>query len=267
MIDDLIFDVGMHKGEDSAFYLAKGYRVIGFEANPDLANHCRMRFADESRLTVIEGAIDDSGLSTVPFYRHAETVWGTTNSQWVARNAKFGESEAIEVPTVNFAEALQEHGVPMFMKIDVEGADSICLDSLSALSETPRYLSLESTKTDYSALQAEFTTLESLGYDRYAVVQQKSIPGSEVHTRTIDGHSLDYRFEPDSSGSFADELTRWIDRAGAEARYRRIFQEYKLWGDESLVRRSEIMNRLLDFASRRLRPLPGWYDTHAARRR
>src|ERR1019366_6379367 len=52
---DLIYDVGMHKGEDSDFYLQKGFRVIGFEADPDLIEHCRNRFSreiEQGRLTI-----------------------------------------------------------------------------------------------------------------------------------------------------------------------------------------------------------------------
>ena len=33
---DLIFDIGMHKGEDAEFYLRKGFRVVAFEADADL---------------------------------------------------------------------------------------------------------------------------------------------------------------------------------------------------------------------------------------
>ena len=43
---DLIYDVGMHKGEDTDYYLQKGFRVVAFEANPDLVNLCRTRFAN-----------------------------------------------------------------------------------------------------------------------------------------------------------------------------------------------------------------------------
>ena len=32
--DDLIYDVGMHRAEDTEFYLAKGFRVIAVEASP-----------------------------------------------------------------------------------------------------------------------------------------------------------------------------------------------------------------------------------------
>ena len=30
---DLIYDVGMHRGEDTAFYLRKGFRVVAVEAD------------------------------------------------------------------------------------------------------------------------------------------------------------------------------------------------------------------------------------------
>ena len=63
LVNDLVYDVGLHKGEDSAFYLAKGYRVVAFEANPDLTSMCRARFSSEilaERLTIVEGAITAS---------------------------------------------------------------------------------------------------------------------------------------------------------------------------------------------------------------
>jgi len=36
MEENLVFDIGMHRGEDSEFYLKKGFRVIGVEANQEL---------------------------------------------------------------------------------------------------------------------------------------------------------------------------------------------------------------------------------------
>jgi hypothetical protein len=57
---DLIMDVGMHDGTDTAFYLAKGFKVVAVEANPDLVAAGRARFAreiDEGRLTIVGAAI------------------------------------------------------------------------------------------------------------------------------------------------------------------------------------------------------------------
>ena len=34
MIPKLVYDVGMNNGDDTAYYLRMGYRVVAFEANP-----------------------------------------------------------------------------------------------------------------------------------------------------------------------------------------------------------------------------------------
>ena len=36
---DLIYDVGFHQGEDTAYYLKKGFRVVAFEAHPTWRRH------------------------------------------------------------------------------------------------------------------------------------------------------------------------------------------------------------------------------------
>ena len=76
---DLIYDVGMHKGEDTDYYLQKGFRVVAFEANPDLVKLCRTRFAnaiDRKELTIVEGAIvnKERAQKTVKFYRQSEKI-------------------------------------------------------------------------------------------------------------------------------------------------------------------------------------------------
>nr|MBS9781973.1 hypothetical protein [Gammaproteobacteria bacterium] len=42
---NLIYDVGMCQGEDTAFYLKKGFTVIAFEANPELITQAKIKFA------------------------------------------------------------------------------------------------------------------------------------------------------------------------------------------------------------------------------
>jgi len=39
-----IFDVGLHKGEDTEYYLTRGFRVVAIEANPDLVLFCTEKF-------------------------------------------------------------------------------------------------------------------------------------------------------------------------------------------------------------------------------
>jgi FkbM family methyltransferase len=270
---DLIFDVGMHRGEDTAFYLRKGYRVVGFEANPDLVALNLERFRAEiadGRVTVVSGAIADVAEKTITFYRHpGVSAWGTTKPDWVERNTRLGEaSVAIDVPVVSFAEALHEHGMPWYLKIDIEGADRHCLHVLSLFEDHPTFLSIESEKRDWDQLLAEFDVLENLGYDRFAAVQQSSLNRRirALRTRTLTGAPLRHRFENSASGPFGEDVQDWAPRDEVVARYRRIFKEYRLVGDQSLLRRTRAGIQFLEGLGRIVhRPLPGWYDTHATR--
>jgi FkbM family methyltransferase len=268
---DLVFDVGLHLGEDTAYYLSKGFRVVAFEANPALVRHCRTRFArelDEGDLTIVEGAIDDQGRGSVTFYIQPEfSYWGTTDGAWAERNAPRGSSAAIDVPTVDFAEALRHFGVPHYMKVDIEGADQICLHALGETAERPRFLSIESEKVDWHALESEFELLRGLGYRRFAVCQQAEMEKRILLTRSRTGAPLEYRFEAGSSGPFGEDITEpWTDSAAALERYRSIFRRYRAFGDDSPLGRTRPGRVTRRQLARVLRaPLPGWYDTHAER--
>jgi FkbM family methyltransferase len=268
MENDLIYDLGLHKGEDAAYYLAKGYRVIGFEANPRLAQHCRDRFAGEiedGRMTVVEGVIAATDEATIRFYEHtAQTHWGTIDPDRAERNAGLGPSIAVELPVVSLRDWLEITGIPYYFKVDIEGADEHCLQTLLEFDDRPEYLSLESSQ-DWGELLDEFALLERLGYDRFAVVQQAGLDEGEIDTTTYDGAPMHYRFEEFSSGSFGEDIQRWTDRDGALARYRRVFWMYRLCGLR-IVRHTRIGRGLRGRMQGWIHiALPGWYDTHATR--
>ena len=57
---ELIYDIGMHEGEDSKFYLLKGFRVVAVEADPELCRVAAERlgqFTATGQLTIINRAI------------------------------------------------------------------------------------------------------------------------------------------------------------------------------------------------------------------
>jgi FkbM family methyltransferase len=274
---DLVYDVGMHRGEDTAFYLKKGCRVIGFEADPVLAAECRGRFAAaiaDGRLVIVEGAIcaRSAAAAKVAFYRNPTTsVWGTVEPKWADRNARLGSpSERIEVPAVEFGDCLARFGVPHYLKIDIEGADLLCVEALSGATKCPDYLSIESNKTDFNALVREFDLLCGLGYTRFAVVQQARIHRQPFDGRTLAGEPLHHDFERGASGPFGKDLrVAYVSREEAIDRHRRIFAQYRRYGDDSTLGRTlwgriqrKVAGRYFNWVLRQ--PLPGWYDTHAA---
>jgi FkbM family methyltransferase len=274
-LSNLIYDVGMHKGEDTLFYLKKGYNVIAFEADPDLATECRVKFADEiknNQLVIIEGAIVDSNLlnaetNSVKFFKNkSNSVWGTVANEWAQRNENFGaSSDIIDIQAINFIDCLNTYGVPYYLKIDIEGMDIICLQSLLYFSEKPDYVSIESEKISFHKLKKEFDLLTELGYYSFKAINQANIITQKLPSITNQGTHINHKFENGSSGTFGTELPKkWKTKNQIINEYRRIFWGYKLFGDYGVLPKNIFITLLLRIITKiSTSPIPGWYDTHA----
>jgi FkbM family methyltransferase len=259
---DLIFDVGMHVGEDTEFYLKKGFRVVAIEADPAHAERGARRFAAEiadGRLTLVDKAIARAP-GRVSFYRsHHNTSWGTIFETWAARNKALGDktAERIEVEATTMGAIFEAYGVPYFMKIDVEGADVLCLEALRDSPVKPKYLSIESNKISLSGLRDEFRILRELGYERFKVVPQHLVPRQRPPSPSREGRYVDHSFCIGASGLFGEEAPgRWLDARAAYRAYLPIFLRYRIVGDNPV-------SRLGKRVAARLGLSDGWYDTHA----
>src|SRR5258706_8672200 len=129
--EDLIFDIGLHKGEDTVFYLKQGYNVLAVEANPILVNYCEQKFKKEikaNRLTILNvGIADESGV--LPFFVNLySSEWSSFNKSIGTRNnTRF---ETIEVPTIRTKTLFEEYGIPYYLKVDIEGNDFLSLNDI-----------------------------------------------------------------------------------------------------------------------------------------
>ena len=233
-----------------------------------LADIIRLRFPAAiaaGRLTVVCAAIADQNGPIDFFENETVSVWGTTSATWAERNAKMGApSTCIEVDGVRFGELLDTYGTPYYIKIDIEGADLLCLEALR-FRDKPRHVSLESTKESWAGLEAEFDLLEELGYDRYKVVPQHEICKQLAPRPAQEGEYIPYRPVPGSSGFFGDEAPgRWLNRGAALDAYRSAFLTYALYGDDGIVHRYPDIKGELD---RFMTPPESsvWFDTHATR--
>lgn len=269
--DDLIYDVGMHIGEDTDFYLKKGFRVIAFEANPELVKLNQKKFEQQiknKKLVIISGAIIENPESDkVKFYVNKKrTVWGTVDPEWVARNEKTGAiHEVIEVNAIDFAKCIEVYGIPYYMKIDIEGADLVCLNALKNFSMRPSYISVESEKVIFSKLVEEIALFECLGYNKFVAVQQGNIKNTKVPKPAREGVYVMHKFIEGASGLFGRELTGEF-KAGKDilTEYESIFHYYNKFGDNSFWRQNKIGRLILTLITKITnKPLPGWYDTHA----
>jgi FkbM family methyltransferase len=196
---DLIFDVGMHKGQDTAFYLAKGFRVVAIEANPSLARWARFRFRREikrGQLRILNIGVGEKE-GVFPFFvsaRHSE--WSSFDQQTGSRG---GCKKVIQVPMLPLEDVMKEHGVPYYLKIDVEGYDVTVLKRVAEIADRPKFVSIENGW----GFVVDFLT--GLGYDGFKFINQTEVPRMRCPRPCKEGLEIDWAFPAGSSGPFGEE--------------------------------------------------------------
>lgn len=204
--ENLIFDIGMHVGDDADFYLKKGFHVIAVEANPLLVTSCRKRFKsqiDAGLLVIEEGAIAEAS-GSVPFFINEEKDdWSSTLRQVASReNMPVRE---IYVDALRLDDLICKYGVPYYLKIDIEGGDKVALQQMFRVPERPKYCSVEAHELIY------LLRMFDLGYTRFKVVNQGNYWWFRCPNPPLEGLHVDHTFSIHSSGSFGEEAVgRWV---------------------------------------------------------
>jgi FkbM family methyltransferase len=131
--NDLIFDVGANHGVKTDVFLRLGARVVAVE--PDEANQAilRQRFLSyrvfRKALVVVQKALSDSEAVETMWIDAPGSAKNTLSRKWVDTlrddKGRFGYqldfSGQKNVETTTLEQLMVEHGVPFFIKIDVEG--------------------------------------------------------------------------------------------------------------------------------------------------
>lgn len=271
--DGLIYDVGMHEGEDAAFYLERGFRVVGIEANPAIVARLREKFAreiDDGRLILVDRAVARQPGQVRFAVNRTMSVWGSLDPAFIERNSRAGlVSDFITVEAMRFADILQRYGVPYYAKIDIEGMDMACIEDLQGIAQPPRYVSLESTVTSGHATFAraftELAHLWALGYRHFKYVDQARLERLSGTVLDREGTSLRYAHVAESSGPFGEETPgEWLTIAEAVTAMRRLilYQNTLGFGGRSAGRLwARVGARLRRQLTRR--KSHSWYDLHA----
>ena len=267
---DLIYDIGMHQGEDSKFYLLKGFRVVAVEADPDLCAAAEERLRDYTatgQLTIVNRAIAPAS-GPVTFYRSERSGWSTVVDEMDKSNAARGvRSKAMSVEAITLGDLVGRYGDAFYMKLDIEGMDRAALASLAESTIRPRYLSIEtsfSREPTFAAAKADFDALAKLGYDRFKIVDQRVVHKQVPPDPPATGRYVPYRFVDGESGLFGEETSgRWLTTNQALMAFRRMI--WSKWIQVLLYRRMRLYlyyNAIIYRLSGRY-PNLGWYDIHA----
>ena len=232
---DLIYDVGLHDGTDTAYYLEKGFRVLAIDANPLLTSQAQVRFRKEiaaGQLTVLNVGIGASEESLSFWINQAKNTQSSFDKD---RAMRYGPCQDVVVKCVPLSAIVDKYGVPYYLKTDIEGNDYLCINALVP-GKLPKYISVE-LDPNRDLVRA----LHELGYDRFKVINQTSFtdstpifrdeiglrllrklgsrvpwfkgilksPGISSRLRKIDFDSFldrfDHKFPEGSSGPFGEE--------------------------------------------------------------
>lgn len=210
----LVFDVGANHGEDTDFYLAKGMRVVAIEANPLLAEELRACYgpAIETGQLIVEniGLMDRRG--TLRFYRNLDCDhWSSFFSNYGARDGT--RFEVIEVATLTLRDLFARHGVPYYLKVDIEGADELVLRQLQAEPAKPAFVSVE----EYGI--QTLGDLAAAGYDAFSIRTQYD--KSWCVQDGSEGPIVERDFTHRDAGLFGREVPDWLSLPEALAAFAR----------------------------------------------
>lgn len=210
----IIFDIGMHNGRDTRFFLDKGFQVIAVEASPVSCEEATKMFDKElksGQLKIYNKAISEKK-GKVTFIRYiGHDDWSTIVADW-NMSLYDKEVETFEVETTNVDEIIAAEGMPYYIKIDIEGSDILCLNALKNVPEIPKYISVEllsinnlknDSKPDYLEI---LCTLRSLGYTKFQLVDQSKHATTICPSPALEGNYVNAQFDGFSSGLFGKEL-------------------------------------------------------------
>ena len=177
--DNLVIDVSMHTGEDTAVYLAKDFDVVAIEANPALVERAKVAFADAidtGRLRIYEAAIAEQAGSARLAVADDMTIWSSLSPAFIElHKARGTRYRYLEVPAVSFESVLAEVGIPHYLKVDIEGLDMLCVRALQGFA---RSVSSSSHGTTPSLLHGTPGTLTTRSWAGSATPGSPTCPPS-----------------------------------------------------------------------------------------
>ena len=167
---DLVFDIGAHLGNRVASFRRLGARVVAVEPQPAMVKVLKLFYGRGAEVAIETQAVgrnvgttsmminvDNPTVSSasLDFIDAARGAPGWENQRW---------TKSVSVPLTTLDELIDKHGVPAFIKIDVEGFEA---EVLAGLTHVVNALSFEFTTIQRDVALACVERCIAMGYTRF----------------------------------------------------------------------------------------------------
>ncbi len=163
----LVYDIGMHNGEDTTYYLRGGFRVLAIEANPILVENAKKKFNRyivSGQLQMLNNGIAQTE-GILPFYKNLRlSEWSSFDKAIGSRNGT--KYEIINTQCTTTKKLFETYGIPFYMKVDIEGYDHLCLSDIPKDGNKPQFVSCEACHLEWLDI------LLSKGYQKFKLISQ-----------------------------------------------------------------------------------------------
>ncbi len=145
----LVFDVGANVGDKTEVFSRVARQVVSFEPDPRLAAHLKLRFQRQKNV-VVEGCglSDREGVMTL----HAYGGGSAYNTLCDRRHESIANlhpgHQKIDVLVTTLDQMIKRHGVPDYIKVDVEGHE---VEVFAGLSRNVRLVSFEANLPEFGS--------------------------------------------------------------------------------------------------------------------
>jgi FkbM family methyltransferase len=281
-IAKLIYDIGLYNGDDTAYYLHHGNRVVAIEADPSWVNEAVRRFSrplETGQLTILNVAIAEQD-GYMDFWINEDNR-GLNSFDRAMATREGAHAHLIRVETRTIGSIIAEFGVPDYLKVDIEGHDLVCINGLNP-SALPPYISVETEAVgegerldDESAL-ATLNALSKIGYCKFKLIAQIDfwpLSGSGVQmlyrkiVHSAAGGRLS-RFGLGKIGGLLTPRTRLLKKVGycfnpGSSSGPWGDDAFGAWMDVESARRAFLKSRRWHFRYISSSPFSFWCDWHA----
>ena len=167
---DLVFDIGAHLGDRVASFRRLGARVVAVEPQPAMVKVLKLFYGRGAEVAIETQAVGRNVGTTSMMINVDNPTVSSASLDFIdaAREAPGWEKQrwtrSVSVPVTTLDELIDKHGVPAFIKIDVEGFEA---EVLAGLTHVVNALSFEFTTIQRDVALACVERCIAMGYTRF----------------------------------------------------------------------------------------------------